>query len=190
MVRPGVDLSVFQQQTLDSDSRRQKWEKTHFGNSSDKVKGQVLDDLAAFLQPPKRFQEESSTTTPREVIVVGYVGRLSPEKSPGMFLRLAEAVLADRRGLKQQVVKFLIVGDGPLLPYLYGFAENKLGLTVEPPNVAELLFVQVDRLISNEKASYPCSPFVPRHAATPLLCLQCHHFSRQLPKATVFFCTL
>ncbi len=141
VVRPGVDLSVFQQQTFDS--RRQKWEKTHVGNSSsdDKVKGQVLDNLAAFLEPPQRFQE-----SPHEVIIVGYVGRLSPEKSPGMFLRVAEAVLADRRGLKQQVVKFLIVGDGPLLPYLYGFAANKLRLTVAPPNVAELLFVQVDRL--------------------------------------------
>ena len=41
--------------------------------------------------------------------VVAFIGRLGPEKNPGLFLEMARAVL--RRGLK---CGFLLVGDGPL----------------------------------------------------------------------------
>lgn len=41
--------------------------------------------------------------------VVAFIGRLAPEKNPGLFLEMAQAVLC--RGLK---CGFLLVGDGPL----------------------------------------------------------------------------
>jgi glycosyltransferase involved in cell wall biosynthesis len=41
-------------------------------------------------------------------VVVGFVGRLSPEKGPDLFLRAAKNVLQDRVG-----VEFLLAGDGP-----------------------------------------------------------------------------
>jgi glycosyltransferase involved in cell wall biosynthesis len=41
--------------------------------------------------------------------VVAFIGRLAPEKNPGLFLEMAQAVL--RSGLK---CAFLVVGDGPL----------------------------------------------------------------------------
>lgn len=54
--------------------------------------------------------------------VVGYMGRLAPEKGPGLFLavaaRIAELIPSAR---------FVVVGDGPLRPALEAMA-NRLGL--------------------------------------------------------------
>lgn len=45
--------------------------------------------------------------------VVAFIGRLVPQKNPGLFLEMAQAIL--RGGLK---CGFLLVGDGPLRPSL------------------------------------------------------------------------
>lgn len=54
--------------------------------------------------------------------MVGYVGRLAPEKGPGLFLAVAE-VLAKLL----PCAVFVIVGDGPLRLPLEAMAE-RLGL--------------------------------------------------------------
>ncbi|PTL34897.1 hypothetical protein CLG94_12425 [Candidatus Methylomirabilis limnetica] len=51
--------------------------------------------------------------------VVGFIGRLVPQKNPGLFLEMAQAVL--RSGLR---CGFLLVGDGPLRATLGEQARN------------------------------------------------------------------
>lgn len=54
--------------------------------------------------------------------VVGFAGRLAPEKGPGLFLAVAE-------GIAQLIpsARFVVVGDGPLRPDLEAMA-SRLGL--------------------------------------------------------------
>ena len=47
--------------------------------------------------------------------VVAIAGRISPEKSPGLFITAAHAILSTRPELQDRV-KFVVIGDGPLLP--------------------------------------------------------------------------
>ena len=60
---------------------------------------------------------------PEAVTVVGFVGRLSPEKGPDMFLRMALGVHE-----ASPQTRFMVVGDGPMLAQLQGFvAQFELG---------------------------------------------------------------
>jgi glycosyltransferase involved in cell wall biosynthesis len=52
--------------------------------------------------------------------LVGFVGRLSPEKGPDMFLQLARRVLDHRPD-----AHFVMVGDGPMLPELEKAAQSE-----------------------------------------------------------------
>jgi glycosyltransferase involved in cell wall biosynthesis len=62
---------------------------------------------------------------PADAPLVGFVGRLSPEKGPDVFLRAALLVHA-----RMPAVHFVLVGDGPLAPTLresvarFGLAER------------------------------------------------------------------
>lgn len=63
---------------------------------------------------------------PEAARVVGFVGRLSPEKGPEVFLRAALAVREASPG-----TRFIVVGDGPMRPQLQAFIEQfGLGSTV------------------------------------------------------------
>ena len=61
-------------------------------------------DTEAFL-PRARLPGQDAERAP----VVGYVGRLSPEKNPAMFLQVAALVRANAPH-----ARFVVVGDGPL----------------------------------------------------------------------------
>lgn len=69
------------------------------------------------------------------VIRVGYVGRLAPQKSPGIFVRAAAIIAAmynrhapSLGGLSKRV-QFVIIGDGPLREPVEDLARD-LGLTI------------------------------------------------------------
>ncbi len=81
-------------------------------------------DTEAFKPRPRPVDGlRASLGIPASARVVGFLGRLSPEKGPEVFLRaalLARARLAD--------VHFVFVGDGPLAPTLRdSIARFKLG---------------------------------------------------------------
>ena len=59
---------------------------------------------------------------PRTTPIVGFVGRLAPEKGPDIFIRMASFVHAEMRD-----ARFVLVGDGPLRPSLERLA-TQLGL--------------------------------------------------------------
>ncbi len=61
--------------------------------------------------------------TVREALVVGFVGRLSTEKNPELFLRTAALVHA-----QSSSTRFVVIGDGPLRSELYALA-NALRIT-------------------------------------------------------------
>ncbi|RZI84471.1 MAG: glycosyltransferase [Rubrivivax sp.] len=62
-------------------------------------------------------------SVPLDAPLVGFVGRLAPEKGPGDFLRAALIVHQARPD-----VRFIIAGEGPMLPQLQAFiAQYQLG---------------------------------------------------------------
>ncbi|MGI9148876.1 MAG: glycosyltransferase family 4 protein [Chloroflexota bacterium] len=66
-------------------------------------------DTDVFTQNGSRAELRTSLGVPAEVPLVGWVGRLRPEKAPQAFLRVAEAVRRSRPD-----ARFVLVGDGPL----------------------------------------------------------------------------
>lgn len=70
----------------------------------------VLFSLLRILVRPTRLLRK----------VVGFVGRLAPEKGPGLFLAVAEALAK----LLPSAV-FVVVGDGPLRIALEAAAERR-----------------------------------------------------------------
>lgn len=70
---------------------------------------------------PSLRQRQSDASGP---VVIGYVGRLAPEKSPGLILYSARHLLLTHY---QSDIRFKIIGDGVLLPYLRELA-RELGI--------------------------------------------------------------
>ncbi len=66
-------------------------------------------DPAPYRQPVDELQLKTSLGIPMSSPVIGSVGRLSDQKSPVDFVRLADAVYRSRRD-----AHFIWVGDGPL----------------------------------------------------------------------------
>lgn len=66
--------------------------------------------------PSARFQIDALLFTSK---VIGFVGRLAPEKSPGLFLSVAKHL---SRLLPSAV--FVMVGDGPLRPALKAMTDR------------------------------------------------------------------
>ena len=64
-----------------------------------------------------RFTPRTAPRASSAAPVVGYVGRLSPEKHPAMFLRAAARIHAAMPG-----ARFVVVGDGPLRKELEALA--------------------------------------------------------------------
>jgi len=52
---------------------------------------------------------------PADCKLIAFIGRLTVMKNPGLFLKIARHILAS---LPQQQIKFVIAGDGPLLPQI------------------------------------------------------------------------
>lgn len=66
-------------------------------------------DLDAFRPQPNREETRQALNLPAQAPLVGFVGRLSWEKGPDMFLKLAQHVLK-----KNAEIHFVIFGDGPM----------------------------------------------------------------------------
>jgi len=67
-----------------------------------------------------------SGTNPGNALTVGWIGRLSPEKGPDIFLRAAARVLA-----QYPETRFIVAGDGPDLAMLHALTEElKIGESV------------------------------------------------------------
>ena len=63
----------------------------------------------------------------RRPLRVGFVGRVAPEKSPGLFLAAAQRVLAElgREPLRSgRAVRFVVIGDGFVRPLLEAYARS------------------------------------------------------------------
>lgn len=70
-------------------------------------------DLDRFRPAGERAGLREALGVPADGVLVGFVGRLSPEKGPDKFVWAAQKVLERRRD-----VRFLLVGDGPERPRL------------------------------------------------------------------------
>ena len=75
-------------------------------------------DAEEFRPRPKAVVRTSDTLT------VGFVGRLSPEKNPELFLRAAALVHANA-----PAIRFVMIGDGPLRLELEALATHCASLT-------------------------------------------------------------
>lgn len=82
-------------------------------------------DLSIFNPHNSGVKFRQTLGLPVDTPLVGYVGRLSHEKGPDMFLQLAQSVLE-----RNSKVHFVMVGDGPMRPELeervlsYGLEKN------------------------------------------------------------------
>jgi glycosyltransferase involved in cell wall biosynthesis len=67
---------------------------------------------------PSEFAPGSKGLQERESLVVGFVGRLSTEKNPELFLRTAALVHA-----QSPATRFVVIGDGPLRSEMHALAK-------------------------------------------------------------------
>ena len=93
------------------------WRTRHGGN------------VPHYVVNPGITTEEESASILGESLRIGFVGRLAPQKSPGLFIRAA-AVLANLYKHSRRKVSFVIIGDGPLREFCEALAKD-LGVDIE-----------------------------------------------------------
>ncbi|MBA3505675.1 MAG: glycosyltransferase family 4 protein [Betaproteobacteria bacterium] len=106
---------------------------------------------------------------PKATTVVGYIGRLAPEKGPDLFLRMARLLATDPRD-----VHFVLIGDGPMRQTLEKMAgelaiTNRVHFTGVRDDVDALLPSLVLTVLSSHAEGMPLALMEAMAAGLPVV---------------------
>jgi glycosyltransferase involved in cell wall biosynthesis len=106
-------------------------------------------DPARLVPTRSRAEVRKSWNVAEDAVVVGYLGRLAPEKNPAVMIDLARLLLA--HGLDWQVV---IVGDGVLMESLRWDAPPNVHLVGSDPRAGDVLAAFDTLVVPSHYESY------------------------------------
>jgi glycosyltransferase involved in cell wall biosynthesis len=130
-------------------------------DDNQKRDGRVKQPKVAIVNPPgidtrSVFAAHRSLSADlpytRRKLKVGYVARLSPLKSPGIFLKAAKEIVIQMASkitktptqpLVRQEIEFLVVGDGPMRQYMEELGQNILLSFTNTSEIARVVNVSL-----------------------------------------------